>query len=113
MISGSHHDVRDGADCTGLCWHRYRVVEDGHAQATGWVVVPSARYQKHENDLGMTIRHKLAGQLEEEGDEIAGPAGLQYAGNAEYGSWQDGTTKTWSFNLPSRWLDGRLCTPIA
>jgi hypothetical protein len=57
-----------------------------------WVTASPAAYQAVENDLGMAIAHKDAGQYDSEAQNTAQPAGFAYiappsVGSNQYGYW--------------------------
>jgi hypothetical protein len=57
---------------------------------TQWVDVPASSYHAVENDLGMTIAHKDAGQFDSEAQNQAQPPGFAYIASPEVGSNQYG-----------------------
>ncbi|SMF83748.1 hypothetical protein [Pseudobacteriovorax antillogorgiicola] len=63
---------------------------------TEWMGVPEDLYQKHINDLGMTILSRDAnGNIR----DTAQPAGYQYVGNPSYGRWVNNSSggSFWEF----------------
>src|SRR4051812_24804225 len=57
-----------------------------------WLEVPEASYRAVENDLGMSISHKDAGQYDSEAKNLAQPPGYAYiappsVGSNQYGYW--------------------------
>ncbi len=65
-------------------FHQYRVVKPEGAETTDWLQVPESFYQRHENNLGMTIFAKTEGVAD---DQVA-PPGYHYVGNPNYGQWR-------------------------
>jgi hypothetical protein len=70
---------------------------------TKWVDVPASSYHAVENDLGMVIAHKDAGQFDTEADNKAQPPGFAYIappsqGSNQYGYWsQSGGQSVWTW----------------
>ncbi len=82
----------------GVCFHKYRVVENGLSQETDLQVVDCAFYREHEDHLGMALYSKPEGKLDEEAVKIASPPGYTYVGNPRYGQWQESNgSRFWVF----------------
>lgn len=70
---------------------------------TQWVDVPASSYKAVENDLGMVIAHKDAGQFDTEASNQAQPPGFAYiappsVGSNQYGYWShSGGQSVWTF----------------
>jgi hypothetical protein len=70
---------------------------------TQWVDVPESTYKRVENDLGMTLAHKDAGQFDSEAENKAQPPGFAYiappsVGSNQYGYWSHaGGQSVWTF----------------
>jgi hypothetical protein len=70
---------------------------------TQWVDVPASSYRAVENDLGMVIGHKDAGQFDSEAQNQAQPPGFAYIappsqGSNQYGYWShSGGESVWTF----------------
>src|SRR5207245_1257844 len=68
-----------------------------------WVDVPASTYRAVENDLGMAIAHKDAGQFDSEAQNTVQPAGFAYIappsqGSNQYGYWSNaGGASVWTF----------------
>jgi len=68
-----------------------------------WVDVPQPQYAAVENDLGMTIAHKDAGQFDSEATNVPQPPGFAYMappsqGSNQYGYWRnDGGHSVWTW----------------
>jgi hypothetical protein len=68
-----------------------------------WVEVPQGTYKAEQNDLGMAIEHKSAGQYDVEAERVAQPAGFAYVappsqGSNQYGYWDhSGGQSFWVF----------------
>ncbi|MGD1846070.1 MAG: hypothetical protein ACFB10_11810 [Salibacteraceae bacterium] len=80
--------------------HKYQLVLPGKGDAAPttnvgpWQEVSEEYYQKHKNDLGMTIAYKKDGVLEKQ----VTPPGYQYVGDSRYGEWRTHNGSTfWSF----------------
>lgn len=88
-------------------FHKYRIVIPTTATPTGseddfkivntdWKKVSPLTFEKHQNDLGMTVLSKKNGVL----DKKTAPAGYDnYVGNKKYGQWQTSSNGTsfWAF----------------
>jgi hypothetical protein len=86
-----------GADDSAEYWvenvdtklfHKYTIIENKATTAMDWQEVDAVKFDRHLDDLGMTIVNKPLGQYEDEADTNATPPGWQYVGNPAYGSWQ-------------------------
>ena len=70
---------------------------------TQWVDIPASTYHSVENNLGMTIAHKDAGQFDSEAKNEIQPAGFSYiappeVGRNQYGYWShDGGHSVWTW----------------
>jgi hypothetical protein len=70
---------------------------------TKWQDVPPSSYRAVENDLGMVIAHKDAGQFDSEAENKAQPPGFAYiappsVGSNQYGYWShSGGESVWTF----------------
>jgi hypothetical protein len=70
---------------------------------TRWQDVPASSYHAVENDLGMVIAHKDAGQFDSEAQTTAQPPGFAYVappsvGSNQYGYWSHtGGESVWTF----------------
>jgi hypothetical protein len=70
---------------------------------TEWLDVPAPTYRAVENDLGMTIAHKDAGQFDSEAQNQPQPPGFAYiappsVGSNQYGYWtHSGGESVWTF----------------
>jgi hypothetical protein len=70
---------------------------------TEWMDVPAPTYHAVENDLGMTIAHKDAGQFDSEAQNQPQPPGFAYiappsVGSNQYGYWtHSGGESVWTF----------------
>jgi hypothetical protein len=68
-----------------------------------WVDVPASTYRSVENNLGMTIAHKDAGQFDSEAKNEVQPPGFAYiappeVGRNQYGYWShDGGHSVWTW----------------
>lgn len=78
-------------------YHKYKIIiekpvseseskeDDFDVKLTEWKKVSAITFEKHQNDLGMTVLSKKDGVL----DKKSAPAGYNnYVGNPKYGSWQ-------------------------
>lgn len=82
----------------GVCYHKYRSVENGVSQESDFQVVDCAFYREHEDHLGMALYSKPEGKLDEEAVKIATPPGYTYVGNPRYGQWQESNgSRFWVF----------------
>lgn len=82
----------------GLCYHKYRQVENGLAQESDFELVDCAFYREHEDHLGMALYSKPEGTLDEAAVKVASPPGYTYVGNPRYGQWQESNgTRFWVF----------------
>lgn len=85
--------------------HKYKIIvpkanasseSDFSTTTTDWKKVSPIVFEKHQNDLGMTILSKKDGLL----DKKTAPAGYDnYVGNKKYGQWQTNSSGTsfWAF----------------
>lgn len=70
-----------------FCHHKYRIIENGLARRTDWVMVPCSEYNAHTEHMGMAIYSKPEGSFESDAVTIAHPPGYSYIGNTRYGYW--------------------------
>ncbi len=72
-----------------LYFHKYLMEVDGKInKSQDWVPVSEAFYKANEDNLGMAIVSKKAGQFDDEANTHATPPGMAYMGDPKYGEWR-------------------------
>ncbi len=72
-----------------LYFHKYLLEVDGQINKNqDWVPVSEAFYRANEDNLGMAIVSKKAGQFDDEANTHATPPGMAYMGDPKYGEWR-------------------------
>lgn len=82
--------------------HQYRVIYEPKSQdtvlerTTGWMQVSPIFFEKHVEDMGMTLVSKTDGKLEK---KVSPPGYDTYVGNERYGQWRQGSdgNSFWEF----------------
>jgi len=71
---------------------RYRVVSDDGTETLGeWEKVDEAFYEKHLDDVGMSVASKPKGSYASETNRTMSPPGYNMVGNQHYGEWKTGS----------------------
>ncbi len=91
-------EARDGS--LVKFFHQYQVIkvdrDNKHTDTKEWAEVNKQTFDRHKNNLGMTIWSKPKGLYNSEATSVAAPAGYNYVGNKHYGRWdQRGGSSFW------------------
>lgn len=80
-------------------FHKYTIIKNGVKHETDWESVTPEYFDANAENMGMEIVSKPYGFYEDEKITTAGPAGMGYVGNKQYGEWKSDSSGTsfWTY----------------